>query len=95
MKCNKTLGKWCKNKHGASKIMDTLETYQCPRSSKSLELKHFGVATDGVGFFALDGVQPLQENQFENMAFVVVDNPKAIERLIEEEEEFRKLVCED
>jgi hypothetical protein len=28
MKCNKTLDKWCKNKHGASKIMDTLETYQ-------------------------------------------------------------------
>jgi hypothetical protein len=28
MKCNKTLSKWCKNKHGASKIMDTLETYQ-------------------------------------------------------------------
>jgi hypothetical protein len=27
MKCNETLGKWCKNKHGASKIMDTLETY--------------------------------------------------------------------
>jgi hypothetical protein len=27
-KCNKTVGKWCKNKHGASKIMDTLETYQ-------------------------------------------------------------------
>jgi hypothetical protein len=26
--CNKTLNKWCKNKHGASKIMDTLETYQ-------------------------------------------------------------------
>jgi hypothetical protein len=31
-KCNKTLSKWCKNKHIASKIMDTLETYQreCP-----------------------------------------------------------------
>jgi hypothetical protein len=32
-KCNETLGKWCKNKHGASKIIDTLETYQhaiCP-----------------------------------------------------------------
>jgi hypothetical protein len=28
MKCNKTQGKWCKNKHGASKIIDTLETYQ-------------------------------------------------------------------
>jgi hypothetical protein len=29
-KCNETLGKWCKNKHGASKIMDTLETYHTP-----------------------------------------------------------------
>jgi hypothetical protein len=28
MKCNKTQGKWCKNKHGASKIIDTFETYQ-------------------------------------------------------------------
>jgi hypothetical protein len=27
-KCNKTVGKWCKNKHGASKIIDMLETYQ-------------------------------------------------------------------
>jgi hypothetical protein len=30
-KCNKTLRKWCKNKHGASKIIDTFETYQCSR----------------------------------------------------------------
>jgi hypothetical protein len=30
MKCNKTLSKWCKNNHGASKIIDTLETYQIP-----------------------------------------------------------------
>jgi hypothetical protein len=29
-KCNETLNKWCKNKHGASKIMDTLETYHPP-----------------------------------------------------------------
>jgi hypothetical protein len=29
-KCNETIGKWCKNKHGASKIIDTLETYQGP-----------------------------------------------------------------
>jgi hypothetical protein len=65
----------------------------CPRSSKAPELKHYGVAAGGVGFFALDGVPLLQENQFENMAFVVVDNPKATECLIEEE--FRKLVCED
>jgi hypothetical protein len=27
-KRNETLGKWCKNKHGASKIIDTLEMYQ-------------------------------------------------------------------
>jgi hypothetical protein len=27
-KCNETICKWCKNKHGASKIIDTLETYQ-------------------------------------------------------------------
>jgi hypothetical protein len=30
MKCNETQGKWCKNKHGASKIIDTFETYQTP-----------------------------------------------------------------
>jgi hypothetical protein len=27
-KCNETIGKWCKNKLGASKIIDTFETYQ-------------------------------------------------------------------
>jgi hypothetical protein len=26
-KCNKTQGKWFKNKHGVSKIIDTFETY--------------------------------------------------------------------
>jgi hypothetical protein len=31
-KCNKTLSKWCKNKHGASKIINTFETYQPSRS---------------------------------------------------------------
>jgi hypothetical protein len=30
-KCNKTIGKWCKNKHGASKIIYTFETYQSRR----------------------------------------------------------------
>jgi hypothetical protein len=29
-KCNETVGKWCKNKHGASKIIDTFETYHMP-----------------------------------------------------------------
>jgi hypothetical protein len=29
-KCNKTQSKWCINKHGASKIIDTFETYHLP-----------------------------------------------------------------
>jgi hypothetical protein len=41
MKCTKTLGKWCKNKHGASKIMDTFEMYHPARSGiRSLPLNH-------------------------------------------------------
>jgi hypothetical protein len=28
MKCIKTQSEWCINKHGASKIIDTFETYQ-------------------------------------------------------------------
>jgi hypothetical protein len=36
MKCNKIQGKWCKNKHGASKIIDTFETYQRPPRSKEI-----------------------------------------------------------
>jgi hypothetical protein len=29
-KCNKTQSKWCVNKHGTSKIIDTFETYHYP-----------------------------------------------------------------
>jgi hypothetical protein len=29
-KCNETLSKWCKNKHGASKIIDMFDTYHTP-----------------------------------------------------------------
>jgi hypothetical protein len=29
-KCNKTQSKWCINKHGSSKIIDTFEMYQVP-----------------------------------------------------------------
>jgi hypothetical protein len=34
-KCNETIGKWCKNKHGASKIIDTFETYHAATSAAS------------------------------------------------------------
>jgi hypothetical protein len=40
-KCNETLGKWCKNKHEASKIIDTLETYQLPRDRVALGVAAF------------------------------------------------------
>jgi hypothetical protein len=39
-KCNETLDKWCKNKHGASKIIDTLETYQAPVRNLWMRVKH-------------------------------------------------------
>jgi hypothetical protein len=39
-KCNETLSKWCKNKHRASKIIDTFETYQAPVTI--LELSSLG-----------------------------------------------------
>jgi hypothetical protein len=38
-KCNETIGKWCKNKHGASKIIDTFETYHMPKWD-ALEVKY-------------------------------------------------------
>jgi hypothetical protein len=43
-KYNETLSKWCKNKHGASKIMDTLETYQQLALNKIDQLQsHLGL----------------------------------------------------
>jgi hypothetical protein len=36
-KCNETLSKWCKNKYGALKIIDTLETYQTYKRPASIE----------------------------------------------------------
>jgi hypothetical protein len=39
MKCNKTQSKWCINKHGSSKIIDTFETYQRVAWSPAKEVK--------------------------------------------------------
>jgi hypothetical protein len=38
-KCNKTQSKWCINKHGASKIVDTFGTYQLPDRTLDLQAK--------------------------------------------------------
>jgi hypothetical protein len=40
-KCNETLSKCCKNKHGASKIIDTLEMYQGGVMSYKFSLDNF------------------------------------------------------
>jgi hypothetical protein len=34
-KCNETICKWCKNKHGASKIIDTFETYHITEEERA------------------------------------------------------------
>jgi hypothetical protein len=41
-KCNETLSKWCKNKHGASKIIDTFETYHHAWSATQALRRHAG-----------------------------------------------------
>jgi hypothetical protein len=48
MKCNETLGKWCKNKHGASKIMDTSETYQHPQALTLVPIGYFSWGDMGI-----------------------------------------------
>jgi hypothetical protein len=48
MKYNKTLNKWFKNKHGASKIIDTFETYQ----ARANWLKHGDRNTNFFHIFA-------------------------------------------
>jgi hypothetical protein len=63
----------------------------CPRAAAPPAMKHF--ASDAVGFFDMDNLTLLQENKFENMVFVLVDDPKISEKMIEQE--IRKLVCEE
>jgi hypothetical protein len=43
-KCNETQGKWCKNKHGASKIIDTFETYHALGNRGSRRCGHLSEA---------------------------------------------------
>jgi hypothetical protein len=48
-KCNKTIGKWCKNKHGESKIIDTFETYQ--RLNIKVKKRTFGKGSSDCKFY--------------------------------------------
>jgi hypothetical protein len=39
-KCNETICKWCKNKHGASKIIDMFETYHASHTNPRRNRRH-------------------------------------------------------
>jgi hypothetical protein len=56
MKCNETLGKWCKNKHGASKIIDKFETYQAFAVHSMVSLPCVALCRV---FFAVFAVRPV------------------------------------
>jgi hypothetical protein len=45
-KCNKTQSKWCINKHGASKIIDTFEKYQRPKDEGDMGAREKEPAAD-------------------------------------------------
>jgi hypothetical protein len=55
MKCNKTLIKWCKNKHGESTIIDTFETYHLGASISIMPRKIYDML----------GLPPLEKCDFD------------------------------
>jgi hypothetical protein len=85
MKCNETLSKWCKSKHGASKIIDTVETYQRlgeahNRYSQKNEKLRLSSIIDNLE--ALAKVRPLLPHEIELKSQLNVE----IARLLREEE---------
>jgi hypothetical protein len=68
-------------------------TGMCPAASRAPELKWFGFAIDGKGFYSMDNVPPLPLVQPENLAYVLVDDPKASVEVLESG--LKKLVCEE
>jgi hypothetical protein len=62
MKCNKTLGKWCKNKHGASKIIDTLEMYQSCVLSHQYHLTSSAVFVNATLVLTMEACHLLKSN---------------------------------
>jgi hypothetical protein len=63
----------------------------CPSAAKPPALKWYGVAIDGKGFYAMDNVAPLPRIEPENLAYVLVDDPRASVEAIEDG--LKKLVC--
>jgi hypothetical protein len=57
-KCNKIVDKWCKNKHGVSKIIDTLETYQGSALRPKLGAPSFDLRSGASPFDLCSGAPP-------------------------------------
>lgn len=65
----------------------------CPTAAKTPSLQWFGYAADGVGFYAMEDLAPLEVEQQANLAYILVDDHKALVEVIEDG--LKKLVCED
>jgi hypothetical protein len=57
-KCNKTIGKWCKDKHGASKIIDTFETYQLAGKLLVFLVSSWGIEVNPSKIHAIERMKP-------------------------------------
>jgi hypothetical protein len=79
-KCNETIGKWCKNKHGASKIIDTFETYQSYKVKK-LYVKQNKPAPAPVGPIGPDSFMRDARTSVPSGKFVSKDVPKRVKKL--------------
>jgi hypothetical protein len=62
-KYNETLSKWCENKHGASKIIDTFETYHRHIRARTLEVGDL-VLRRILSHEGLHKLSPMQEGPF-------------------------------
>jgi hypothetical protein len=62
-KCNKTQSKWCINKHGASKIIDTFEMYQAHVDPNNVPLASLVAQKEHVD------VNFIRNNNFNNSAY--------------------------
>jgi hypothetical protein len=63
--------------HYALCDIDGHTTGMCPYASKPPALKWYGISIYGKGFYAMDNVAPLPRIQPENLAYVLVDDPRA------------------
>jgi hypothetical protein len=70
-KCNKTQSKWCVNKHGASKIIDTFETYHTLEKVNKTKPKNGEEIKIPIQFKLL-GIHEALEKNFD---WIIPENP--------------------